>query len=104
MAKQKSVTTMISHLFTPHALHARTTVPNRDKVDPDYDDSDQIRDFIEQEYEEDDRLLLTNKITPYEDPPYTHITTEEVGTYKLHGGFFSETHRNLDRGCRYRSK
>lgn len=40
-------------------------VPNLDNDDPRYDDSDDLPDFIEQEYDEDYRLLLTNEIPPY---------------------------------------
>lgn len=43
----------------------RNTVPNLYNEAPDYDDSVELPDFIEQEYDEDNQLLLTNAIPPY---------------------------------------
>lgn len=75
------------------------TVPERTSDTLDEEEPTKAPDFIEQEFADEYRLLLTQETPKYDTPPFTPITSEELLTSQLKDAFCSETRRHLERGC-----
>lgn len=86
------------------ARPTRRSVPDLENDILDEEDTNETTAFIEQEFDEEDQLLLAQEIPAYAKPPFSPITWEELISFHLHDAFYSKTRRRLEREWCYRLK